>query len=132
MDQFSRTGVRLRGIGLAKAETQLTRLQDAIKAGVDPAALVEAINEAQAVRAAARAELEGTPAPNTITDADIYAMIDGLGDVGAKLAEAKDESLAALYEDLDLHVRFTHTSREADVSINLAARVNSANVRGGT
>ncbi|MGH3982167.1 MAG: hypothetical protein ACRDST_05640 [Pseudonocardiaceae bacterium] len=33
---------------LSEAETRLRRLQAAIEAGVDPAALVDAINEAQA------------------------------------------------------------------------------------
>lgn len=42
---------------LADAEAKLRRYQDAIGAGIDPAALVEAINTAQAERAAARAEL---------------------------------------------------------------------------
>ncbi|MGH3982166.1 MAG: hypothetical protein ACRDST_05635 [Pseudonocardiaceae bacterium] len=42
---------------------------------------MEAINDAQAQRAAAQAELEGAPA----TDAEVYAMIDSLGDVGASL-----------------------------------------------
>ncbi len=37
---------------------RLRRLQAAIEAGVDPAALVQGINEAQAERTAAKAELE--------------------------------------------------------------------------
>ena len=48
---------------LSEAETRLRRLREAIEAGVDPAAVVEAINGAQAQRAAARAELKaGGPA----------------------------------------------------------------------
>jgi hypothetical protein len=64
---------------LADAEARLRRFQAAIASGVDPAALVEAINEAQADRAAARAELANTPRPNALTDAEVYAMIDTLG-----------------------------------------------------
>ncbi|TDD10196.1 hypothetical protein E1181_02880 [Saccharopolyspora terrae] len=51
---------------LADAQTQVRRLQDAIKAGADPAALVEAINDAQATRAAAQAELDNSPDPAAI------------------------------------------------------------------
>jgi hypothetical protein len=40
---------------LAEAEARLRRFQDAIGAGDNPAALVEAINDAQAQRAATRA-----------------------------------------------------------------------------
>jgi hypothetical protein len=53
--------------------------------GVEPAALVEAVNEAQAERAAAKAELEDTRAPNTVSDAEIRSVIDSLGDVGSAL-----------------------------------------------
>lgn len=44
---------------LADAEARLQRYQAAIAAGVDPAALVEAINEAQAQRAAATGRAGG-------------------------------------------------------------------------
>ncbi|MFJ8817065.1 hypothetical protein [Amycolatopsis thermoflava] len=66
----------------ADAEARLRGLQVAVEAGVDPVAFVGALNEAQAQRAAARAELEGAPAPAAVTDAEIHAMIDSLGDVG--------------------------------------------------
>ena len=71
---------------LTQAGARLRRFQDAIASGVDPAAMVEAINEAQSERAAARAERDGRPAPNALTDAEVYAMVDSLGDVGAALA----------------------------------------------
>ncbi|GAA3853827.1 MULTISPECIES: hypothetical protein [Amycolatopsis] len=60
------------------AEAKLRRLRSTIEAGVDPAALVEAITESQAQRAAARAELDGAPAPSLLTFAEVYAMIDSL------------------------------------------------------
>lgn len=117
---------------LDSAEAKLRRFQAAIEAGVDPAALVEAINEAQAQRAAARAELDNAPAPNTIGDAEVYAMIDSLGDVGKALANPKREKLENLYTALDLQVRYEHDLQAADVTIHLVTRVNSACVRGGT
>ena len=70
---------------LTDAETRLRRFQAAIEAGVDPSALVEAINEAQEQRAAARAQLAGLPAPNLMTEAEAYARIDSLGDVKKRL-----------------------------------------------
>ncbi len=74
---------------LAKAESRLGKLRAAIEAGVDPAALVESINEAQAQRAATRAQLEAdAPASNALSDAEVYAMIDSLGDVGHALNRA--------------------------------------------
>ncbi|GLY71235.1 recombinase family protein [Amycolatopsis taiwanensis] len=96
---------------LDAAEAKLRRFQAAIEAGVDPAALVEAINEAQSQRAAARAELDNAPTPNTISDAEVYAMIDSLGDVAEALANPKRESLENLYAAVDL--QFTTNTKPA-------------------
>ena len=117
---------------LTDAEARLRRFQAAIASGIDPEALVEVINAAQKERAAAHAELDGAPKPNLLTDAEVYAMIDSLGDVGAALSEAKPASLARLYTSLDLHVRYDPAEDLADLTIGLGRRVNSAGVRGGT
>ncbi|GAA2806838.1 recombinase family protein [Saccharopolyspora taberi] len=117
---------------LTDAEARLRRFQAAIAAGVDPAALTEAINEAQAERAAAQAELNNAPAPNALTDAEIYAMIDSLGDVGAALSSTKSGRLANLYEAVDLQVCYEPADRVAQIKIHPASRVNSVRVRGGT
>lgn len=115
---------------LADAEARLRRYQAAIAAGVDPEALVEAINEAQAQRAAAQAELEGAPPPNALTDAEVYAMIDSLGDVGAALTGARPENLSRLYQELGLELRYEPHDRA--VVATASPRVVSARVRGGT
>ncbi|WP_081916079.1 recombinase family protein [Saccharothrix sp. NRRL B-16314] len=117
---------------LAKAEQELSRFQAAIKAGIDPMALVEPMNEAQAARAAAKAELEGTPPPQTLTAAEVHAMIDSLGDIGATVNDAKVETLAGLYTALDLQVLYKNNAHVADVIIKPVGNVNSARVRGGT
>jgi hypothetical protein len=61
---------------------------------------------AQAQRAAAQAELEGAPPPTDLSDAEVYAMIDSLGDVGAALTDAQPESLSRLYQELGLELRY--------------------------
>ncbi|MQA11841.1 MAG: hypothetical protein GEU98_25500 [Pseudonocardiaceae bacterium] len=70
---------------LQRAVSSPPPARPAIDAGVDPTAVVESINEAQAQREAARAELDGAPAPNTLDVAEVYAMIDSVGDVGTFL-----------------------------------------------
>lgn len=77
---------------ITEASTKLRRLQDATKAGVNPAALVDAINEAQAELEAAEAERALRPETGTITRAEVYAMIDYLGNVGAARNEATPQS----------------------------------------
>jgi DNA invertase Pin-like site-specific DNA recombinase len=115
---------------LASAEERLRRHQAAIEAGVDPMALVEVINQAQAERAAARSELDSAPVADTLSEDEIRAMIDSLGDVGAKLSDST--RLGDLYKAFDLQVSYDSAVHEADVTIVPVGRVNSARVRGGT
>jgi hypothetical protein len=117
---------------LTDVEAKLRRLQAAIEAGVDPVALVESINDAQAQRTALRAELASAPMPSLRSDGEIYAMIDSLGDVGAALNGGDMGKLASLYTALGLRIRYEHESGMADVIIEPVLRVNSACVRGGT
>ena len=111
---------------MADAEARLRRFQAAIGAGIDPTALVEVINTAQAERAAARAELDNAPAPSAVTEAGVYAVIDSLGDVSAAIKDGSTEWLAAVYAATDLQVCYAPETSTAEVSI----RVNSARVRG--
>jgi hypothetical protein len=69
--------------------------------------LVEAINTAQAERAAAQAEINNTPTLNLMEAAEVYARIDSLGDVPATLSRGSREKLAELYAGTDLQVLFS-------------------------
>lgn len=93
----------------ALAEPRLRRLQAAIEAGVDPAALVESINEAQAQSAAARAGLERALPPSVFGGAEVYVVIDSLGDVGAVLKYANPDNLERLYDKLDVQLEYEPT-----------------------
>jgi DNA invertase Pin-like site-specific DNA recombinase len=112
------------------AEAKLRRFQEAIEAGIDPAALVEVINQAQAERAAARAELDNVQAPGSYTDAEVYAMIDSMGDVAETLTGKHPAKLVEFYEDLALNIVYDNEKEAIDVMAS--PRVNSECVRGGT
>jgi hypothetical protein len=114
---------------LTDAETRLRQHQAAIAAGVDPAALVDVISDVQAERSAAKSELDSIPEPKSLTDAEIYAMIDSLGDVGAVLKDARPAGLSRLYESLRLELRYEPGER----AVRVTASPRSANdcVRGG-
>lgn len=114
------------------AEAKLRRFQAAIASGIDPAALVEVTNAAQKERAAARAELDGTPSPDLITDAEVYAMVDALGDVDAAVSEKNPTRLANLYSNADLQVRYFPAEDSAELRIGLGTRVNKVGVRGSS
>lgn len=115
---------------LADAEQRLRRYQAAVAAGVEPAALVDAINAAQAERAAAQAEVDNAGERTAIDAAEVYAMVDSLGDVGTALREAQPDGLARLYRELDLELRYEPA--ELAVYATARPRVDSACVRGGT
>jgi hypothetical protein len=115
---------------LADAEARLRRYQAAISAGVDPVALVEPINQAQAECASARAQIVGVPADSSMTAAEVYAMIDSLGDVGGVLADATTAGLSRLYGRLNLGIRYE--PKELAVYVTTSPGVDSECVRGGT
>ena len=117
---------------LEEAETRLRRLRTAIQAGVDPTALVESINEAQEQRAAARAAVDSsaTTEVGVLTDAEVYAMIDSLGDVGASLNRASPDRLRALYEQLRLEMTYDGETRIADVIIRPSGGIVSVSEGG--
>ena len=113
--QVDRDAVKRR---LADAETRLSRLRAAIEAGADPAALVESLNAAQEQRAAAQAELRVlTPDPARLTDAEVYAMVDSLGDVGAALNRANPDRIRKTYNSLRLEMVYDHEERAVDVIV---------------
>ena len=64
-----------------------------------------------------------------LSDAEVYAMIDELGDVGAAIERARPDSLARLYRDLGIEVSYRHA--EDGGLATIALRVVSGCVRVG-
>jgi hypothetical protein len=117
---------------LEEAETRLRRLRAAVEAGVDPTALVESINDAQAQCVAARAEVDAaaTTELGVLTDAEVYAMIDSLGDIGEALNSANPDRLRSLYEQLRLEMIYDGEARTADVVIRPSGGIVSVSEGG--
>lgn len=116
---------------LTEAEGRLRRLQEAIEAGVEPTALVESINQVQAERTAAQAQLDHAPESTALSVEEIHTMIDSLGDVGRTLKRADPNALRELYAALGLEMIYDPDSRIVDVSVKPGRR-DSACVGGGT
>ncbi|WP_233532402.1 recombinase family protein [Antrihabitans sp. YC2-6] len=115
---------------LSDAESRLRRHSKAIEAGVDPVALAEAMNAAQADRAAALAELKGIAKGPRLTASDVDRLIDSLGDIAEVLRDGDPEDQAALYKALRLQMRYFHFDHA--VRVKAEPRVTSVRVRGGT
>jgi hypothetical protein len=116
---------------LHDAEARVRRLQAAIAAGVDPAALVEAINETQTQREAAQVELQHTAAPDAMSSEDVHALIKSLGEIAPVLNHADPALLAQLYEALRLEMTYDAEAKTVSVTIRPMRRA-SERVRGGT
>jgi hypothetical protein len=114
---------------LKDAEEALRRLQAAIVAGIEPAAVKEPMNAAQAQREAARVALAAEPPSSRLDVAEVYAMIDALGDVGEAIKDARPDSLAKLYKELGIKVSYRHEESGGEAVISLV--VANVRVRGG-
>ncbi|WP_249645576.1 recombinase family protein [Nocardia sputi] len=100
---------------ITEADARLARHLAAIEAGVDPQALVTAMNAAQADKAAAQAELKSLPKINRLTENEIRKLIDSLGDIRAVLAAGDPADKARLYRALALEVCYQHQQQLAIV-----------------
>jgi O6-methylguanine-DNA--protein-cysteine methyltransferase len=116
---------------LADTEKRLRRLQQAIEAGANPAALVDALNRAEEERQAARDDLDRIPAGRVLSHTDIATMIDELGDVGHALDRAGPAGLEELYSVLRLEMVYDASAKTVNVTMRPIGR-GSARVRGGT
>ncbi|MGW4766879.1 hypothetical protein ACWEO2_02385 [Nocardia sp. NPDC004278] len=85
---------------ISAAETKLQRHRDAIEAGIDPLALIEAMNAAQAEKAIAQSEFDQIPHTVILTATQINKLIDALGDTIAVLNAGVPEDKIALYSVL--------------------------------
>ena len=57
------------------------------------------------------------PDPARLTDAEIYAMVDSLGDVGAALTRANPDRMCKIYDSLRLEMVYDHDERAVDVAV---------------
>ena len=122
-----RAGLRQR---ITTAEGKLANHLAAIEAGVEPAALVAAMNAAQAEKAAAEVELKGLPQVRTLTETEIQKLVESLGDVKAVLTAANPADKAQLYRALELEVRYHPDKHRAIVGVTPCGV--STGVRRGT
>jgi hypothetical protein len=88
------------------------------------------VNAAQAQREAARAALAAVPPSSLLNVAEVYAMIDALGDLGGAIKGARPDSLTKLYRELGIKVSYRHEDSGGEAVISFL--VANVRVRGGT
>lgn len=97
---------------------------------MDPDAVVEAINTAQAEREAARAELQHLAKSTVIEAAEVYARLDSMDDVARALNSRTLERIMRVYQELGVQLRYD-TKKEA-VVVTASPRVSNVCVRGAS
>jgi hypothetical protein len=82
------------------------------------ASTVGAINQARAERTAAQAEIDAAQTSEAALDlAEVYAMIDSLGDIGASLTRADPARMQKINKSLRLEMIYDNEERAVDVVI---------------
>ncbi|HVU90616.1 MAG TPA: hypothetical protein VHC23_00180 [Jatrophihabitans sp.] len=122
-------------------QLRIGRLQDAIEAGADPAALVDRLNAAHTELKMVEQELAAAQAEvqrNAVSEAQVRRLLASLDEVARDVfTEADPADLAEFYRSIGLTVSYDRGSRTAEASVTLApsgaAAVGGVNgVRGGT
>jgi hypothetical protein len=103
---------------------RIGRLQDAIEAGADPAALVDRLNTADTDLTAVEAELaaqERDVRRPVVDEDDLREQIGSLSKISQQVfADADPAELAEFYRAIGLTVAYDHGSRTAEASVTLA------------
>jgi hypothetical protein len=110
------------GRGQQQPPLRMRRLQPSIEAGVEPAAVADALNRALEEREAARADLDRVPTTNVLTQKKTAEIVDGLGNVAEVLNTADPSELAALYAALRLEMVYNAAAKIVGVSIRPSGR----------
>jgi hypothetical protein len=97
---------------------RLERYRAALDAGTDPTIVNAWITEVTAAKTAAKHRLQHLTAKRILTEDDIRALIDGVGDLMAAFRGARPELKAELHDRLGLTIRYNHASRTAQLGID--------------
>ncbi|MEV6360479.1 recombinase family protein [Nocardia asteroides] len=103
---------------IEQAQTRIGRHLAAIDAGIDPHIVVEALNSAQADKAAAQVELNNVPAVERFTETELRKLIESLGDIRLVLRRGAPEHKQELYEAIELQVRYAHLEHRATLKVS--------------
>ena len=115
---------------LADCDARLARYRKALEAGTDPAVVAAWIAEVQDERKAAEKALRRRRPASALTEADIRAMVESLGDLVGVLEAVEPAKKADLYDSLGLSLTFQPSKRSVLVEANLSG-VRPVRVGGG-
>lgn len=104
---------------LADCDARLVRYREALEAGTDPAVVAQWISEVQAERSAAEERTRRRRPAAALTEDDIRAMVDSLGDLVGVLEAAEPAKKAALYASLGLALTYEPSKRRVLVEADL-------------
>jgi hypothetical protein len=104
---------------LADCDARLARYREALEAGTDPAVVARWIGEVQAERWAAEEELRRRRTAKALTEDDIRAVVENLGNLADVLEAAEPHKKADLYDNLGLSLTYEPSKRRVLVEADL-------------
>ncbi len=127
------------GPTVAECDAKLDRYRAALDAGADPAVVAGWIAETQAERLRAEQHQPTATTAKTpdkashLTEEELIAIIDELGDLVTALRDADPEHKLEVYRNVGLHLTYNPETQTVRASVDLAAhRWDSVCVRGAT
>lgn len=115
---------------LVDCDARLARYREALEAGTDPVVVARWIGEVQAERSAAEVELHRRRSAAALTEDDVRAMVESVGNLVGVLEAADPAKKAALYESLGLDLSYEPSKRRVLVEADLGG-VRPVRVGGG-
>jgi hypothetical protein len=103
----------------ADCDARLARYREALEAGTDPAVVARWISEVQAERKSVEQELRRNLPAVALTEDDIQAIVESLGDVVGVLEAADPQKKAELYDSLGLSLTYEPSKRRVLVEADL-------------
>lgn len=115
---------------LADCDARLARYREALESGVDATVVGQWIREVQAERRRAEEVLRRRRPASTLSEEEIRALVDELGDLVSVLEAAEPQKKADLYESLGLRLTYEPTKQRVLVEADLGG-VRMVRVGGG-
>ncbi|BCY07345.1 recombinase family protein [Actinoplanes sp. L3-i22] len=119
---------------IAACDAKLGQYRAALEAGSDPVLVTEWITETQTERSRLERQLADAAAPTRrMGIAEVRALVESLGDVGAVLRRASPEDKAQVYREMGLRLTYAPETKTVRADVDLSThRRDLVRVRRGT
>ena len=127
---------------LAACECKLAQYRALLEQGTDPAIVAKWIGEVEAERTRLQAAARTVPADAPVSEDELSALVNALGDIVKVIAEAAPADKAELYKELGLRLEYDINANAVNAAVmatdgtrwdpSVDEHLRNYGVRGGT